>query len=282
MYGNVEPSPGQKWVPGASDGEEENPYEPLDPLEVTPRLKHGSEPAGTRAGPSPPPPLSPAPSKGCSKGKLVLAATAALSVLVNILCLTIGSRHIAALTAELEAEKAKAMPNVASRSFLLYNEDHHKCMEANGYQLTAATCRPGAASQRFQWLQGGRLWGWQSRRCITASRGQSLALLSLEPCRDDAELQRWECRDGRLLALAGSDLYINYGHNQQHMVMLYTGNGPWSRWVVHGSKDDVCSRACRSQHPSSQGYPKAAWIQLKQDAEGAGPELTLLGWLNLI
>ncbi|KAM8987156.1 macrophage mannose receptor 1-like [Ara ararauna] len=255
MYGNVEPSQEQKWVPGPGNGEEENPYEPLDPLEATPSQKHVPE----RAWPSSPSPkatrpVSPAPSKGCSKGKLALVATVALglSVLMNILFLAIGSRRIAALTAELEAEKEKAMPNVASRSFLLYNEDHRKCIEANGHQLTATTCQPGAASQRFQWLQGGQLWGWQSQRCVTATRGQNLALVRLEPCRDDAKLQHWECRDGGLLALAGYDLYFNYGNNQQRTVMLYTGDGPWSRWVVHGSKDDVCSRSCCP--PCSKGW----------------------------
>lgn len=192
----------------------------------------------------------------------------------------------AALTAALEAEKAKALPdmgacprrvslpslftatpkdaspiptrpqsplrvprftgNVSADSwhFLLYNEDHRKCVEANGQQLTATTCRPEAAAQRFQWLPGGRLRGWGSQRCVTAPRAQNLVLLRLEPCRDGNELQRWECRGGGLLALAGYNLYFNYGNNMQQTVMLYTGDRKWSRWVIHGSKDDVCSRAC--------------------------------------
>ncbi|XP_035748493.1 macrophage mannose receptor 1-like, partial [Egretta garzetta] len=139
-----------------------------------------------------------------------------------------------------------------SRHFLLYNEDHRKCVEANGQQLTATTCRPEAAAQRFQWLPGGRLRGWGSQRCVTAPRAQNLALLRLEPCREGNELQRWECRDGGLLALAGYNLYFNYGNNVQQTVMLYTGDRKWSRWVIHGSKDDVCSRACCP--PCSKGW----------------------------
>nr|XP_021137039.1 CD209 antigen-like protein D [Columba livia] len=34
--------------------------------------------------------------------------------------------------------------------------------------------------------------------------------------------------------------------------MLYTGDREWSRWVVHGTKDDVCSRACCP--PCSKGW----------------------------
>ncbi|KAM6229474.1 uncharacterized protein M6G45_015677 isoform 2-T2 [Spheniscus humboldti] len=181
---------------------EENPYEPLDPPIAVPSQKHVTDP----------------PASGCwSREKLVLVGTVALgvSVLMNVLFLAVGSRHVAALTAALEAEKAKVLPNVASRSFLLYNEDHRKCVEASGQQLTATACRPEAAAQRFQWLDGGRLRVWGSQRCVTATRRQNLALVRLEPCRDDGTLQRWECRDGGLLALAGYDLYFNYGNNRQ-------------------------------------------------------------------
>ncbi|XP_010293263.1 PREDICTED: macrophage mannose receptor 1-like, partial [Phaethon lepturus] len=159
---------------------------------------------------------------------------------------------VAALTESLEAEKTKELSNVASQSFLLYNEDHRKCVEASGQQLTATMCRPKVAAQRFQWLHGGRLQGWGSQRCITATHGQNLALVRLEPCRDDGVLQRWECRDGGLLALAGYDLYFNYGNNQKQTVMLYTGDREWSRWVIHGSKDDICSRSCCP--PCSKGW----------------------------
>ncbi|KAM6037602.1 macrophage mannose receptor 1-like [Theristicus caerulescens] len=242
MYGNIESSQAgkeQTWVLGPSDGKacsdlcptEENPYEPLDPPIAVPSQNHVPD----------------APASGCcSKEKLVLAGAAALgvSVLVNVLFLAVGSRHIAALTAALEAEEVKELPDMASQSFLLYNEHHGKCVEASGKQLTAMACRPEAAAQRFQWLPGRQLRGWESRHCVTATRGQNLALVRLEPCRDNGTLQRWECREGGLLALAGYDLYFNYGNNYQQTVMLYTGDRQWSRWVIHGSKDDVCSRSC--------------------------------------
>lgn len=134
--------------------------------------------------------------------------------------------------------------STASAPFLLYNEAHNKCVEARGQQLTAATCRPEAAAQRFQWLPGDRLQSTAgSRSCVTAARGQNLSTVWLQPCREDGRLQRWECRDGALLALAGHDLYFNYGNNQKHTVMLFIGDREWSRWVAHGSKDNICSRS---------------------------------------
>ncbi|XP_042658741.1 uncharacterized protein LOC116959822 [Tyto alba] len=288
MYGNVESSRterGQMWVLGPGDGEacsdlyppEENPYEPLDPPLAAPSQKDlpdppsttratagapGQSPAAVTAGApqlcpkrGPVLPHRPPPASGCcSREKLVLVGTVALgvSVLMNILFLAIGSRRIAALTETLEAEKMKQLPNVASRSFLLYNEDHRKCVEASGQHLVATPCRPEAAAQRFQWFHGDRLRAGESQRCLTATRGQNLALVRLEPCRDDGELQRWECHHGGLLALAGYQLYFNYGNNLQRTVMLYTGDREWSRWVVHGSKDDVCSLSCCP--PCSKGW----------------------------
>ncbi|KAM9263985.1 macrophage mannose receptor 1-like isoform 2-T2 [Morus bassanus] len=282
MYGNIESSQagqGQMWVPGPSGGEEENLYEPLDPAITVPSQKHVSDPPGTawargRASPAgqkhaavkagatrlcpnrePVVTHPPSPASECySREKLVLVGTVALgvSVLINVLFLAIGLRHIAALTAALEAEKAKELSNTASRSFLLYNEDHRKCVEASGRQLTAAACQPGAKAQQFRWLRGGRLQGRGSQHCVTATQGQNLSLVRLEPCRSDSMLQRWECRDGGLLALAGYNLYFNYGNNYHRTVMLYTGDREWSRWVVHGSKDDICSRSCCP--PCSEGW----------------------------
>ncbi|XP_074710851.1 macrophage mannose receptor 1-like isoform X1 [Strix uralensis] len=282
MYGNVESSQGgqgQMWVLGPGGGEacselylaEENPYEPLDSPLTPPSQKQVPDPPGTRwaapraavkAGATGLCPKQgalvthtpPSESGCCSREKLVLVGTVALgvSVLMNILFLAVGSRHVAALTEALEAEKEKKLLNVASRSFLLYNEAHRLCIEASGQRLTATTCQPELAAQRFQWSPGGQLRAWESQRCVTATRGQNLALVRLEECREDGQLQRWECHAGGLLALRGYELYFNYGNNLQHTVMLYTGDREWSRWVVHGSKDNVCSLSCCA--PCSKGW----------------------------
>ncbi|KAM6038316.1 macrophage mannose receptor 1-like [Chlamydotis macqueenii] len=268
MYGNVESSralgPGGGEVGSTLCPAEENLYEPLDPPGAEPSEKRAPDPPATaRASPAghnqatrgPGVAHPPFPAAGCCpREKLVLVGAVALgvSVLANVLFLALGSRHVATLTEALEAEKAKEPPEEASRSFLLYNEAHRKCVEASGPWLTAAPCRPDSAAQRFQWLRGGRLRAWGGQRCVTALRGQNLSLVKLEACRADGPLQRWECRAGTLLALAGHDLYFNYGNNRQQTVMLYAGDREWSRWVVHGSQDPVCSRSCCP--PCSKGW----------------------------
>ncbi|XP_072216920.1 macrophage mannose receptor 1-like [Excalfactoria chinensis] len=133
---------------------------------------------------------------------------------------------------------------MASRSFLLYNKAHNMCVEARGQQLTATTCRPQKAAQRFQWLPGQRLWNAERRSCVTASAGLNLSSVTLQPCREDGKLQGWECGAGGLLGLAGKKLYFNYGNNVKQTVMLYVGDREWSRWVVYGSQEELCARSC--------------------------------------
>ncbi|XP_010726015.1 macrophage mannose receptor 1-like isoform X2 [Meleagris gallopavo] len=162
---------------------------------------------------------------------------------------------------------------MASRSFLLYNRAHNMCVEARGQQLTASPCLPEAAAQRFQWLPGMRLWNAERRRCVTAAAELNLSVVMLQPCREDGRLQRWECGGGGLLALAGQRLYFNYGNNVKQTVMLYVGDREWSRWVVHGSNEELCTRSCRSRRGVCVGFGGLLQPQLAQTQPG--PKLSL-------
>ncbi|OPJ84853.1 hypothetical protein AV530_007071 [Patagioenas fasciata monilis] len=127
MYGNLEDTQGQgqAWPQGPGGTEacgdtsppDENPYEPLDPPVTVPNLKCVPDP------PAPRTPVSPRHVR-CSRSWLLLVTLVALgvSVLLNVTVLVGGLRHVAALTAALEAEKAKEPPSAASSSFQLYNE----------------------------------------------------------------------------------------------------------------------------------------------------------------
>ncbi|XP_065436636.1 macrophage mannose receptor 1-like [Chrysemys picta bellii] len=133
------------------------------------------------------------------------------------------------------------LQDVASGSFLIYSESHQLCVDVTaGGSLTAAPCAPGSPSQHFQWLSRGQLLNVAHQQCVAVPKQLSRMAVRLEPCEAHRELQHWECRADGLLALAKENLYFNYGNNQNHVVMLYTGNGPWSRWVVYGSHEDLC------------------------------------------
>ncbi|KAL7976612.1 hypothetical protein Chor_008561 [Crotalus horridus] len=66
--------------------------------------------------------------------------------------------------------------------------------------------------------------------------------VELYPCNSTNSLQKWECRNDTLFAIHEANLYFNYGNKNEKRIMLYKGSGLWSRWKVHGTKDDLCSR----------------------------------------
>lgn len=145
------------------------------------------------------------------------------------------------------------------------------CVEARGRQLTASPCLPESAAQRFQWLPGMRLWNAERRLCVTAAAGQNLSVVMLQPCREDGRLQRWECGGGGLLALAGQRLYFNYGNNARQTVMLYVGDREWSRWVAHGSGEELCARSCQCPAGGDGGL-LGVWGLLQPKEAAAWPQ----------
>ncbi|EMP26323.1 Macrophage mannose receptor 1 [Chelonia mydas] len=145
--------------------------------------------------------------------------------------------------------------DVASGSFLIYSESHQLCVDvtASG-SLTAMPWSPGTLSQHFQWLSQGQLLSVAHQQCVAVPKRLSRVAVRLEPCKAHRELQHWECRANGLLALARENLYFNYGNNQNHVVMLYSGVGPWSRWVIYGSHEDLCSCSCHVCTPCRRGW----------------------------
>ncbi|XP_032939591.1 macrophage mannose receptor 1-like [Catharus ustulatus] len=246
MYGNVETALDKAWGPGEGCPlPDEDPYEPLDPS----------------PSPGPPPKARPSP-PGVALvtprvAPVALVALVALLVTLLLALGTIGARRISALEAALEVEKAKEPPRpIASSSFLLYNQHHSGCVEASGSFLTVTACAPSSPAQLFQWLPGGRLRHLATGLCVGVSEATPGILVMLRPCRENSELQRWKCGQGALLALAatvaGTALHFNFGHEVRRRVVLYEGSGNWSRWLVYGTKRDVCSWANRP--PCSKGW----------------------------
>ncbi|XP_062454332.1 uncharacterized protein LOC134152752 [Rhea pennata] len=146
----------------------------------------------------------------CPRSRWVVATTMALgiSVVLNVLLLTLYLRPSTNETAAAAEE-----PTRASRSLTLYNEAHGKCAEARGQRLTAAPCRPDAPEQRFRWAPV-RAAAERDRRGAVRDRDPSAqhgprGARAVRGGRQPAEAGR--CRAGGLLALAGHELYFNYG-----------------------------------------------------------------------
>ncbi|XP_069460030.1 macrophage mannose receptor 1-like [Ambystoma mexicanum] len=257
MYGNVVLS-GQDELGPASDlerppsvdsdiYEEESVYEPIHSFEVAEKKNHNEKTPRI-------------PARRSKKKRVlfvVLSALLALSLLLIFLLLGFGFMKYSALTAELQAVTSENsyLRGDASSTFQMFNEDHEKCAEVKHFRdMTVAPCDINSTEQQFQWLSGGRLLSVATRLCVGVPNKSTRLPVRLYPCNAQSELQQWGCTNGTLLGIQGADLYFNYGNNRHMLVMLYTGTGPWSRWVIHGTHDSVCSWSCEVSSPCQRGW----------------------------
>ncbi|XP_067869491.1 macrophage mannose receptor 1 [Heterodontus francisci] len=129
-------------------------------------------------------------------------------------------------------------PNV----FLIYNEDHKRCVEAKSEQsVVTNVCNTVAESQKFRWVSGQRLMNIKFKLCLGVPSKVNWVPVTLYPCNETSDLQSWSCRNDTLLSIRGADLYFNYGNKKEKNIMLYHGSGWWSRWKVYGTTNDLCS-----------------------------------------
>ncbi|XP_044280977.1 macrophage mannose receptor 1-like isoform X3 [Varanus komodoensis] len=142
--------------------------------------------------------------------------------------------------------------------FLIYNQDHKLCVEAQtSNYVTSSPCNYKNVAQKFRWISEHQLISVSLKLCLGVSTKVSWTPVTLYPCDTTSALQQWECRNDTLFAIQGTDLYFNYGNRNEKRIMLYHGSGAWSRWKVYGTKDDLCSR----------GYEDM--FTLKGNSEGA-------------
>ncbi|XP_025047627.1 macrophage mannose receptor 1-like isoform X1 [Alligator sinensis] len=256
MYGNVDAVEKQQEEPRGfeqsgklacreSFAVEENEYEACDPPILLGRKQ-------TEQGAAPAPVWGP-------WWLLLGGALLGLSLLLNLLLLTLGVTRYTAMkgTVEQAQMQDQQLLETASSPFMIYNKNHQLCVEVEaGESLTAATCHPPSPTKLFRWVLGGRLLHVGSGRCVGVAQSASQRAVRLEPCDAQRPQQHWVCGEGGLLGLAGvtPPLYFNYGNSIRSVVMLYTGNKEWSRWVVYDSHRDLCSRACDVCTPCRLGW----------------------------
>ncbi|XP_064018398.1 macrophage mannose receptor 1 isoform X3 [Pogoniulus pusillus] len=137
----------------------------------------------------------------------------------------------------------RVLPLLDPSIFLIYNEDHKRCVLAqSSNSVTTAPCVQESESQKFRWVSDHQLMSVAFKLCLGVPSKKDWVPITLYPCNKGSELQRWECRNETLFAIQGEDLFFNYGNRQERNIMLYKGSGLWSRWKVYGTTDDLCSR----------------------------------------
>ncbi|EHH64595.1 macrophage mannose receptor 1 [Macaca nemestrina] len=136
-----------------------------------------------------------------------------------------------------------------TRQFLIYNEDHKRCVEAvSPSAVQTAACNQDAESQKFRWVSESQIMSVAFKLCLGVPSKTDWVAITLYACDSKSEFQKWECKNDTLLGIKGEDLFFNYGNRQEKNVMLYKGSGLWSRWKIYGTTDNLCSRGYEAMY----------------------------------
>ncbi|CAN9506368.1 unnamed protein product [Ophioblennius macclurei] len=140
--------------------------------------------------------------------------------------------HVLCVTADID-----------SGTFLIFNIDHNKCVKVeSATSVTAAPCSPHAKNQQFRWASESRILSISHNLCLGATEIKDWVRVLLFECDESNNLQHWECKNDTLFGLKDENLHLNYGNFQERNMMIYKGSGEWSRWRIHGSTGDLCSK----------------------------------------
>uniref|UniRef100_A0AAV2L7K5 Macrophage mannose receptor 1 n=1 Tax=Knipowitschia caucasica TaxID=637954 RepID=A0AAV2L7K5_KNICA len=130
-----------------------------------------------------------------------------------------------------------------SGSFLIYNDNHNKCIKVeSATSITVAQCNPHAKEQQFRWASESRVLSLSLKLCLAATEIKDWVKVVLFECDDASVLQHWECKNETLFGLKDQDLHLNWGNRNERNMMVFKGSGLWSRWLIYGTRGDLCSK----------------------------------------
>ena len=124
----------------------------------------------------------------------------------------------------------------------MYNQYHQECVSRRGKQLFIEACDLNQCSQKWSWSPSQQIISaldYANPYCISVDQLVNKINVVLDSCQSGNSFQKWECKDYDLLRIQGQNLYFNYGNTGTDIV-LFTGNGSWSRWVKYSTGRVLC------------------------------------------
>lgn len=95
----------------------------------------------------------------------------------------------------------------------------------------------------MRWTTGDRLlFHWESK-CLSAQGKSAGSDISLAECDEANELQQWECKNETLLALKGSNLYIELTADNTAFLSQTTGDK--NHLTISGTRQGACTKTYR-------------------------------------
>uniref|UniRef100_A0A663EC36 Macrophage mannose receptor 1 n=1 Tax=Aquila chrysaetos chrysaetos TaxID=223781 RepID=A0A663EC36_AQUCH len=135
-----------------------------------------------------------------------------------------------------------AFQTLDNEILLIYNEDTKLCLTAqSSHAVTTASCKKNTELQKFRWVSAHQVMSVAFAQCLGVPYKQKQAKISLYPCNNKSEFQKWECRNATL-AIQGEDLFLSAGKRKDDNIVLNTGSAMMNKWKIYGTMDDLCSR----------------------------------------
>ncbi|ETE61035.1 Macrophage mannose receptor 1, partial [Ophiophagus hannah] len=130
-----------------------------------------------------------------------------------------------------------------SDTFLIYNENLHFCLKLQeSHSLTFDVCNKFNEWQNFKWVSDYQLLNMAVKLCLSVPSKSNMVSVTLSPCNETLALQKWECRNDTLLALAQEDLFLNPANGHENGVILSENPSTKSVWKIYETKKSLCAQ----------------------------------------
>ena len=128
--------------------------------------------------------------------------------------------------------------------FHIYNQHHKKCISRTGQRIFVELCDLNKCLQKWSWTPCQQIISAvenENAECISVKQPVHMQNVVMDSCKSNTSFEKWECKYGDLLSIQGKYLYLNYG-NSGGDIVLFTGNGQWSRWIDKATGQPLCAK----------------------------------------
>ncbi|KAM3823574.1 macrophage mannose receptor 1-like [Vipera latastei] len=130
-----------------------------------------------------------------------------------------------------------------SDTFLMYNENLGLCLKLQeSRSFTFDNCNKHNDWQHFKWVSDYHLLNMAVKLCLSVPSKTNMIPVALSPCNETTELQKWECRNDTVLALAKQDLFLNPANGHENGIILSKKIITKSVWKIYGTKRSLCTQ----------------------------------------
>ncbi|XP_026542175.1 macrophage mannose receptor 1-like [Notechis scutatus] len=136
-----------------------------------------------------------------------------------------------------------------SDTFLIHNEKLDLCLNLQEfYSFSLEICNKHNDHQNFKWVSDHQILNMAKKLCLSVPSKTNMIPVTLSPCNETLELQKWECRNDTLLALAPStpqqeqNLFLNPADGRETRVILSDNPTTKSVWKIYGTKKSLCDQ----------------------------------------